>query len=183
MTDDKVADAIEDDETKWSYKEWYGRNKARIAARRKARYHSDKKHRQKVLDQNREYRASKAKERISDPKPKVKLPKSRKPVEMVVDVGGVSETISLVHIGTFARTVNRSVPTLHQWERVGLLPRTPYLLGTDNKQERLYTEEMIDVVQEALSTRGPSISSLDHAFRKEIADGWEAIGIVVGDEE
>jgi len=183
MTDEKEVHIIDEDGTKWTYKEWYDRNRARIAERRKEKYHSDKKYRAKVLRQNREYRAGKAKERVSKPKPKVRIPKKRKPVEMVVEIDGVSETVHLVHIGTFARIVGRSVPTIHQWERVRLLPRTPFLLGGENKQERLYTESMIEVVKVALSTRGPTISSADRAFRQEILDGWEAAGIVVVDEE
>lgn len=94
--------------------------------------------------------------------------------------GSVSEA-QLVHVGTFARAIGRSVPTIHQWERVGLLPRTPYLLKGESKQERLYTADMIRVVQEVLSTRGTSVSSRDPTFRKEILDGWEELGTIIED--
>jgi len=185
MVDDKgvgnVDDANDsiDDESKWTYKDWYKRNKERLAERRKVKYHSDKKHRKKVLEQNREWRSNKTKERGEKPKPKVRIPKHRKPVEMTVQINGSTEETSLVHIGTFARIIGRSVPTIHQWERLGLLPRTPYLLTSRNKQERLYTEGMIQVVKKALSTRGPTISSADSTFREEIVEGWETAGVVL----
>lgn len=179
---DKAKANSDDEEAKWTYKDWYERNKERLAERRKIKYHSDKKHRKKVLEQNREWRASKAKERDEKPKPKVRIPKHRKPIEMMVQINGTTEEASLVHIGTFARIIGRSVPTIHQWERLGLLPRTPYLLRSRSKQERLYTEEMIRVVKKALSTRGPTISSADSTFREEIVEGWETAGVVVVEE-
>ena len=182
MSDEKDVDVADDDESKWTYKDWYDRNKDRLAERRKSKYHSDKKHRKKVLEQNREYRAKKAKERISKPKPKVRIPKHRKPVEMMVEVNGVPEMTLLVNVGAFARAIGRSVPTIHQWERLGLLPRTPYLLTSRSKKERLYTESMIVVVRKALVTRGKTVSSSDRAFRQEIIEGWEAAGIVVSED-
>jgi hypothetical protein len=181
-TSNKEATCIEDDESKWTYKDWYERNKDRLAERRKVKYHSDKKHRKKVLEQNREWRANKAKERSEKPKPKVRIPKRRKPIEMVVEIHGKSAKVNLVHIGTFANAIGRSVPTIHQWERLGMLPRTPYLLRSKSKQERLYTEDMIHVVRHVLSTRGPTISSADSTFKEEIIEGWEAAGVVVIEE-
>ena len=178
----KGAVCMEDGEAKWTYKDWYERNKEGLAERRKVKYHSDKKHRKKVLEQNREWRAGKAKERNEEPKPKVRIPKRRKPVEMTVEIHGKSAKVDLVHIGTFASAIGRSVPTIHQWERLGMLPRTPYLLKSRSKQERLYTEDMISAVRDALSTRGPTISSADSTFRDEIIKGWEAAGVVVEEE-
>jgi hypothetical protein len=182
MANDKESNGVDDDESKWTYKDWYERNKQKLAERRKDKYHKDKKYRAKVLEQNREYRAKKAEERNSKPKPKVRIPKHRKPVEMPVKVNGHVVNLQMVHIGAFARAIGRSVPTIHQWERVGLLPRTPYLLKSRNKQERLYTEGMIFVVRKALSTRGPTVSSSDPTFREEIVDGWTAAGIAVENE-
>lgn len=167
------------DGKEWTYKDWYERNKGKLAARRKARYHSDKKYRKNVLKQNRKYQAGLAKEREEAPKPRVRIPKHRRPVEMSVEIGGSIRTIDMVHIGSFARAIGRSVPTIHQWERRGLLPRTPYLLQSKNKQERLYTEDMIRVVREVLVTRGPTVSASDSMFRQEILDGWRAAGIAV----
>ena len=182
MAKDNGTNGSDEDGAKWTYKDWYERNKSKLAERRKGKYKSDKKYRQKVLEQNREYRSRKAKERQSKPKPKVRIPKHRKPVEMPVQVNGHIENVQMVHIGAFARAIGRSVPTIHQWERLGLLPRTPYLLKSKNKQERLYTEAMIVVVRETLSTRGPTISSSDPTFWQEVTNGWAAAGIAVGDE-
>jgi len=179
---DKEKDGTAE-EVKWTYKEWYERNKESLAERRKNRYHEDKKYRQKVLQQNRDYRAKKAKERKAKPKPKVRIPKHRKPVEMEIQVNGHRVNTQLVHVGAFARAIGRSVPTIHQWERLGLLPRTPYMLQSKSKQERLYTEDMIKVVREVLGVRGATVSSSDPTFRQEIIDGWMAVGTAVKDEK
>lgn len=180
---DKENNGTSEEEAKWTYKQWYERNKEALAERRKARYKEDKKYRQKVLQQNRDYRAKKAKERKAKPKPKVRIPKHRKPVEMKIQVNGHRIETQLVHIGAFARAIGRSVPTIHQWERLGLLPRTPYVLQSRSKQERLYTEDMIKVVRGVLGTRGATVSSSDPTFRQEIIDGWAAVGTAVVDEK
>jgi DNA-binding transcriptional regulator YiaG len=168
--------------TEWTYRGWYEENKAALSKRRKERYHKDKEYRDKVLEQNKDYRAKKAKDKPQQSKTKVRTPKHRKPVSMKVKIGGKSQEVSMVHVGAFARAIGRSVPTIHQWERVGLLPRTPFNLKGKNKQERLYTAEMIGVVRTVLSTRGATVSASDVAFRKEIEEGWRSLGIIVREE-
>jgi len=164
----------------WTYRGWYEKNKEALSQRRKDRYHKDRDYREKVLEQNKDYRAKKSQEKPDQPKVKVRTPKHRKPVEMKVKIGGKMQEVNMVHVGAFARAIGRSVPTIHQWERVGLLPRTPFTLEGKNKQERLYTAEMIGVVRTVLSTRGATISASDVRFREEIIDGWNSIGVHVG---
>ena len=163
--------------TEWTYRGWYEQNKDALSQRRKERYHKDKDYRDKVLEQNKDYRAKKAQEKPQQPKTKVRTPKHRKPVAMKVKIGGKMQEVNMVHVGAFARAIGRSVPTIHQWERVNLLPKTPFYLRGKNKEERLYTAEMIGVVRTVLSTRGATVSSSDTAFRKEIEDGWRSLGI------
>jgi len=173
------APSVPDEASEWTYRAWYEKNKEALSQRRKERYHKDKEYREKVLEQNKDYRAKKAKERPQQPKTKVRTPKHRKPVPMRVKIGGKTQEVNMVHVGAFARAIGRSVPTIHQWERVGLLPKTPFLLIGKDKQERLYTAEMIGVVREALSTRGATVSASDSAFRTEIEDGWRDLGISI----
>jgi len=168
--------------TEWTYRGWYEENKAALSKRRKERYHKDKEYREKVLEQNKDYRAKKAQDKPQTSKTKVRTPKHRKPVSMKVKIGGKSQEVNMVHVGAFARAIGRSVPTIHQWERVGLLPRTPFNLNGKNKQERLYTAEMIGVVRDVLKTRGATVSASDTAFRMEIENGWCGLGIVIKEE-
>jgi len=175
------AEAPSDDKT-WTYRGWYEKNKEALSKKRKERYRSDKDYREKVLEQNKDYRAKKAKEKPSQQKTKVRTPKHRKPVSLKVVLNGKAQELSMVHVGAFARAIGRSVPTIHQWERIGLLPRTPYLLSGKNKQERLYSADMIGVVRSVLSTRGTTVATADTAFYQEIRDGWEALGVIVEDE-
>lgn len=169
-------------EPEWTYRGWYEKNKAALSQRRKDRYHKDQEYRGKVLEQNKDYRAKKSQEKPAQPKVKVRTPKHRKPVSLKVKIGGQMQEVNMVHVGAFARAIGRSVPTIHQWERVGLLPRTPFMLEGKNKQERLYTAEMIGVVRTVLSTRGATISASDSRFRQEITEGWNSVGVSIGDE-
>lgn len=171
-----------DEQTAWTYRGWYEKNKEALSLKRKERYHSNKEYREKVLEQNKDYRARKAKEKPSQPKAKVRTPKHRKPVSLKISVNGKPQDVAMVHVGAFARAIGRSVPTVHQWERIGLLPRTPFLLSGKNKQERLYSADMIGVVRNVLSTRGTTVASTDTAFYQEIRDGWAALGVLVEDE-
>jgi DNA-binding transcriptional regulator YiaG len=170
------------DSEEWTYRGWYEKNKEALSQRRKDRYHGDKQYRKKVLEQNKDYRAKKSKDKPSQSKVKIRTPKHRKPVSMKIEIGGKMQETNLVHVGAFARAIGRSVPTIHQWERVGLLPKTPFLLHGKNKQERLYTADMIGVVRTVLSTRGATVSASDSAFRQEITDGWIGLGIAMEDE-
>jgi DNA-binding transcriptional regulator YiaG len=165
--------------TEWTYRAWYERNKEALSKKRKERYHKDKEYREKVLEQNKEYREKKAKEKPQQSKTKVRTPKHRKPVAMKIKIGGRMQDVNMVHVGAFARAIGRSVPTIHQWERVGLLPKTPFFLRGKDKQERLYTAEMIGVVRTVLSTRGATVSASDTAFRQEIEDGWRSLGVSI----
>ena len=92
--DDKGKNGVSAEGTKWTYKQWYERNKEKLAERRKARYHSDKKYKAKVLKQNKDYREKKAKERDTEKpkiKPKLRSPKQRQPIEREVQVNGHRE--------------------------------------------------------------------------------------------
>ena len=178
----RAAGRSDGQDTEWTYRGWYEKNKEALSQRRKERYHKDKGYRDKVLEQNKDYRAKKSQERPAQPKVKVRTPKHRKPVVMNVEIYGKLQEVSMVHVGAFARAIGRSVPTIHQWERVGLLPKTPFTLIGKNKQERLYTAEMIGVVRKVLSTRGTTVSASDLLFRQEIEEGWQSLGISMGDE-
>lgn len=170
-------------EAEWTYRGWYEKNKDALSKRRKERYHGDKQYRKKVLEQNKDYRAKKSQEKPAPSKVKIRTPKHRKPVSMTVKIAGKTQEVNMVHVGAFARAIGRSVPTIHQWERVGLLPKTPFLLHGKNKQERLYTAEMIGVVRDVLSTRGATISAQDSTFHEQIVTGWTSLGVCMEDVE
>jgi hypothetical protein len=166
-----------DDQTTWSYKDWYAKHAAELAEKRRQRYENDPEYKQKVLEQNRAYREKKSAEAKKIPKPRVRIPRHRKPVAINVPINGVLTLKQLVHVGYFARAISRSVPTVHQWERSGVLPRTPFTLVGRNKQERLYTSEMIAVVRSAMEARSGTISISDRTFHEEIVNGWKGIGV------
>lgn len=161
----------------WNYKDWYDQHSDELSEKRRSRYKADPDYRQRVLEQNRAYRQKKAAEQAERPRPRIRIPKHRKPVVFTVAIGGKQVPMEFVHIGTFARMIQRSVPTIHQWERLGLLPRTPFSLQGKAKQERLYTASMIQTVRLALDKRNGTVSSTDKSFFTEVSGGWRASGV------
>ena len=170
------------DDSGFVFKEWYEDNRKELSARRRDKYRLDNEYRQKILEKNKAYRKKRIDEELVFSKPKIRIPKHRKVVSLPVKIGRKVVISQLVYIGAFARAIGRSVPAIHQWERIGLLPRTPYCTNGESKHERLYTADMIRVVQEALSRRGTSMSSKDPTFYKEVVAGWKSMGSAAKEE-
>ncbi len=161
----------------WTYKGWYEENKEELAARRKERYANDPEYKERVLEQNRKHREARKKEEAKKPKPKVRVPRNRKPLTALVLLDGAPTPKELVHIGAFSRAIGKSIPTVHQWERSGLLPRTPLFMNGNAKKERLYTAEMIEVVKVEIIKRSGRVSASDLTFRDDVTAGWLGVGI------
>jgi hypothetical protein len=170
---------VEEEKKPWSYKDWYEKHRLELSEKRRQRYQEDPEYKKKVLAQNQAYRARKAKEEAERPRARVRAQKQRRPILMEVRIHGQPTTKEMVHVGAFARAIERSVPTVHQWERLGLLPRTPFLLTGKSKQERLYTQEMIDAVLRAMEARNGVISASDKSFAADIREAWLSAGIEV----
>jgi len=161
----------------WTYSAWYEDNKEKLAKRRKDRYQNDPEYKERVLEQNRKHREGKRLEEAKKPKPKVRIPRHRKPVTLIVLLHGAPTPKELVHIGAFSRAIRKSIPTVHQWERHGILPRTPLFMNGKAKRERLFTSEMIDVVQVEIAKRSGRVSASDPTFYDDVTEGWLEVGV------
>lgn len=84
----------------------------------------------------------------------------------------------LYKIGTLSKAVGRTVVALTQMEQRGVLPRTP--LVASSLEYRLYTLDMIEVVQAAFNRRGGCVrgDSEWEDFHDEIVRGWTKLGIM-----
>jgi len=107
--------------------------------------------------------------------------KARPPyVEREVCFQGVDEPVRLrlYKVGTLAKAVGRTVVAITQMEKRGVLPRTPFVLSA--LEYRLYTLDMIEVVQAAFDKRGGTIRGRSEwdDFHDEIVDGWTRLGIM-----
>jgi len=196
MSEDQELGSSED----WTYKRWYEDNKSEVSRRRREKYQSDEEYRKRVLARNKRYRNSVrmkevVRKIVQEGKPQPPEEKSRKarkakavkrrrgPVQLNVRVGGAMVERDLMSIGKFAELIGRSVPCIYQWERRGILPRTPYELKGKVKSERLYLPEMAEVVLAVLESRGNHVSLSDETFHDDILDGWRKIGVEVEHEE
>lgn len=100
-------------------------------------------------------------------------------VDRVVVFGGGREVkLRLYKIGTLANAVSRTVVALTQMEKRGALPRTT--LVASSLEYRLYTLDMIEVVQAAFNKRGGIIRGQSEweDFHDEIVEGWTRLGIM-----
>lgn len=173
----------ENDKKQWSYKSWYADNRVGLSEKRREKYQNDPEYKQKVLAQNRSYREKKAAEQSASPRSRIRTTKHRKPVALEVEINGETTLKQLFHVGSFARSIQRSVPTIHQWERLGIIPRTPFVLIGKTKQERLYTMEMIQAVKNALDVRNGQVSVTDKSFYTAVATEWESAGVSLKEKD
>ena len=134
---------------------YYGKNKDELLEKKRARYHSDPEYRQRQIEAARAYR-----KKVSENKPPI-----------TVEYGDSRAFAYRVRV--LAERVNRSVSTINHWQRLGVLPQTPFY---SDGGHRLYTDDMITVVSQVLSMM-PKPSSDEAAFRAAILTGWKNMGI------
>jgi hypothetical protein len=97
------------------------------------------------------------------------------PREVKKDDGSVEE-MALVRVGVLAKAVGRTVITVDQMEKRGVLPATP--LRASSRKYRLYTVEMITAVKKALDKRGENIRGDDwEGFHDEVLAAWKDLGL------
>lgn len=160
----------EGSEKTWTFKDWYSRNKDKLSESRKARYHSDPEYRAKVLTANQKRR--KEKSPTVQGQRQVKI---RKPIYQSIILNGQAIEAVLFNIAYFARHVGVSTAKIRAWERNGLIPKTPYLVGS--RGERMYTESMINAVKLAIEARDGHVDNGDSLFGDEITMRWSALGV------
>jgi len=149
---------------------YYEDKREELSNKRKDLYKTDPGYRAKVKKTAELYRKRKKEEKAKLraegklPPPRVRGP--QKPVRL--DNGAIAYPPMRV-----ALMLGKSIDSLNHWERVGLLPKTPYRTSGG---VRLYTGAMILVIDLAIKKRG-RILQKDKTFFSEIVDGWEEIGV------
>lgn len=84
----------------------------------------------------------------------------------------------LYKVGALAKAVNRTVAALTQMEKRKVLPKTP--LVSSSLEYRLYSIDMIEIVQKAFDVRGGTVRGRSEweDFHDEIVDGWTKLGVM-----
>lgn len=150
------------------FEAYYEENKDEIAQKRKERYENDPQYREKVLKASRDYRA-----RQRQGRRRVRMPRFQKPKIRETGDGG---KIRLYSVGAFAASISRSVQAINHWEKIGILPRTPY---RDGRGFRHYTTRMMESVQDQVGTKR-RLFPVDPDMYDNICAAWEAGGVPVG---
>lgn len=152
------------------YADWYQENKERISLKRKAAYQNDPEYRARVLAQSAEHRE---KRRVV---PRVKIPRHQVPRRYATGDGG---EIVLFSIGFFSLFIGRSVQSINEWEKNGILPRTPYIQGT--RRFRFYSQKMMEVVRDMIGSKR-RLYPVDPQMYQKIEQAWRDAGVPVGCE-
>ena len=126
-----MTTATQEAESRSTYnQEYYRKNKDRISARRKKKYHSDGQHRSRLqrLARDRYNQVAKSRDKA---------------------VGYTVKKIDGMELYTItyaAQVTGRPKETLRTWEKRGYIPLTTY---TDTRGWRLYTAHQIKLLQES----------------------------------
>lgn len=91
---------------------------------------------------------------------------------------GESLEMRLYKVGTLAKAVGKTVTSLNHMEKKGVIPRTPLVASA--LEYRLYTLDMIEVVQRALRKRGGTVRGEREwgECYDEIAEEWRKLGVM-----
>jgi len=153
------------------YAKWYGQNKERISQKRKEAYAQDPEYREKVLSQSAQNRARRR--RV----PRVKVPRHQVPKKYKTGDGG---HVVLYSIGFFSIFIGRSVQSITEWEKAGMLPKTPYIQGT--RKFRFYTQRMMEVVRDIVGEK-LRLYPVDPLMHEKITEAWRESGVPVDCED
>lgn len=158
---------------KFSYKDWYQKNKKRLSEKRKKKYNEDPEYRARQLAQakfhywtTRRYVESIASEVVLKSEVSVRVR-----IDNVEDAryGKVIEVPAYKNTD-LAKVVSRSKETLYAWERRGIVPKAMDW-GTIVK---LWTEDQVLLFLECRHLLDIPSEDFDNSlFKKEIWEGWE----------
>lgn len=140
------------DEENSYFKKWYDEHSDGLNAQRREKYKNDPEYRKRVKEWNRRAREKRTEERAEQRRAerravKMKASSSWKTIDVEVD--GVKRR--MFTIGALAKALGRGVSTVRVWERMKVLPETPY---RSDKGDRLYSVEMVEEIRDQLKEQG-----------------------------
>ncbi len=148
------------------FEQYYASNRETINEKRRTKYASDDGYRDRVLMASRDYRK---RQRGG----KVRVPRYKKPT--ILQTGDGKGEIRLFSVGALAHFLSRSVQSVNHWEKIGILPRTPY---RDDRSRRFYTPAMMYDVRVQVGTKR-RLFPVDPEMHSIIAAAWASHGVPV----
>jgi len=161
------------------FKEWYEKNRDKVAERRKRKYEQDEEYRKKRLaEAKRYYWLKKRRAEAIDAKRIDVEAMNFEPDDMISVVvtnpddirRGMTVMVPVYRPSSVAKMLNRSVQTLRLWGLKGLIPEVTYRApgGT-----RLYTEDQFKVmVENRHLLEFPTKKFEDNPFFLAVRKGW-----------
>jgi len=161
-------------------RQYYLKNKERIAERKRQRYQNDSEYR-KVIKKAREKHRSREKQ---DRKRRKKMPpKAQRPGKrMRILVGSEKVVVIMFSISQAAYRIGIALPTFRKWERKGVVPEAMY---RSKAGQRLYTADQVAAVAGVYKEFKAKTQPwrLSEEFSKAVYDAWNALPGGVKPEE
>jgi hypothetical protein len=175
-------------------REYYLKNKDRIAKRKSNRYHGDPEYQQQIkdgrrrqLDREKEERKRKSAARV----PLRKRPGKRTRLEFP---DGTSQVVEMLSVGQAAHKITISHTTLRSWETRGIVPPCMYKTDGGNRMYTIHQVEVITkvfkrfyarvgawrVTDEFINTMWDELEALHYGVRIEDGDDETSGGKSVG---
>lgn len=130
---------------------------------KKNKYHTDEKYREKIIERSKKYYHQNKKLKIF--KPDIIVKKCSSP-KIIKDHSG--KKVFAFQIGYVASRLARTVETMRKWIKEKVIPETQYRLSG----KRLYTEEMISVMEDALRKMHYPAKVDKDKFKKLVQEKW-----------
>lgn len=151
-------------------KRWYEAHRDEISAKRKDKYRNDPEHRMKLMRRSSEYRQGRREV------PRVMMRSFKSPI--IAECGDGGEIV-LYSSGVFSAVVRRSSQALSEWEREGIIPRTPYRHGL--KGFRFYTVAMMKAVMDEIAGKR-RLFPVSPGMKDRILAAWSNSGVPVDED-
>lgn len=154
------------------YQQWWEKNREIVLEKRRQRYLNDGEYREKMKENVRKRRKKMYEKKVEEcPSINVFL-RPRRPV--TVSLNG--SQVVMYGVGMLAARLGKLSSTIVGWEKKGFIPETPF--RDKNNNMRLYTNEMIEVVEKAYKNNVRNTNIVNKtAFYDEIKKGWEELQI------
>lgn len=163
------------------FQEWYEKHGEEYNEKRAQRYATDPEYREKAkIRARRYYWLRKQAKRTERPKKPFTIPSADRYIVITIDDPndiryGMSIEVPAYFIGTICKIVDKTVATIRNWERDGVIPPSNFR-SDDNRNYRLYTLDQVRAIADnAHLLSVPSKKMTESPFSIAVREAWAAM--------
>lgn len=156
-------------------KEYYLENKQEISKRKSERYKTDSEYKKAIAEASKRRNEKKKIERAMMREKGIlnRKPYKRKNKHLFATIQ--DNQVKLYSVRVLADKIKKTIGTVNNYIKLGIIPNTPFRMMKNGelKGARLYTDGMISVVRDNISSRVDRRSNIG----EKILQGWRDLGI------